>query len=160
MRRKIDIEIKESEPELQKMIRNEQGRLRLHRLNALYIYKTGQAKTYSAIGKLLGYERHTISVWFKRYQEGGLDALMKVDKPGPKAKTKLKPSVMRRLKEKLDNDLDQFKSYKEIQFWVNDECNLRVSYSTVHSIVRYEMDIDLKEIQRKKQVDRTKFEAA
>lgn len=148
MRRKIDINITESEADLQRMIRNEQGRLKLHRLSALYLYKTGQAKTYSAIGKLLGYERHTISMWFQKYKKGGLDNLLKVDKPGPKEKTKITPDVMDRLKSKLETSAASFKSYKEIQKWLNETCSLDLSYSTVHSIVRYELEYDLKAIKR------------
>lgn len=148
MRRKIDINIVESEAELQRLIRNEQGRLKLHRLSALYLYKTGQAKTYSAIGKLLGYERHTISMWFQKYKKGGLDNLLKVDKPGPKEKTKITKEVMEKLENKLESNAAGFKSYKEIQKWLNETCDVDLSYSTVHSIVRYELEYDLKAIKR------------
>lgn len=144
MRRKIDITITESDAELQRLIRNEQGRLRLHRLSALYLYKTGQAKTYSAIGKLLGYERHTVSMWFQKYKEGGLEELMRIEKPGPKEKTKITQEVMNKLKAKLERSPEDFNSYKQIQHWVNNECDTNLSYSTVHSIVRYELDFDLK----------------
>jgi transposase len=148
MRKKIDIEIVESEAELQRMIRNEQGRLKLHRLSALFLFKTGQAKTYSAIGKLLGYERHTISMWFNKYKEGGLEQLLIVDKPGPKEKTKITGDVLEKLRAKIEDEQHQFRSYKEIQQWLNETCDLDLSYSTVHSIVRYELEYDLKAIKR------------
>lgn len=150
MRRKIDVQIRESEHELQKMIRNEQGRLKLHRLSALYLYKTGQAKTYSAIGKLLGYERHTVSMWFNTYKKEGLKGLMKVEKPGPKEKTKITKDVMSQLKDKLTADVTNFRSYKDIQRWLSENCEVDLSYSTVHSIVRYELDVDLKKLKRQR----------
>jgi transposase len=149
MRRKIDIKIKESADELLRRRRNEQGRLRLDRLQALILYKKGLAKTYSAIAKNLDYERHTISMWFHKYKEGGLEKLLAVDKPGPKEKTKLTKEVMERLKHKLANEGHKFRSYKQIQQWLQDECGLELSYSTVHSIVRYELDFDLKNMKRR-----------
>jgi len=148
MRKRIEIEIRESEAELQKLIRNAQGRLQIHRLSALFLFKTGQARTYSAIGKLLGYERHTVSMWFSKYVKEGMEGLLQVDKPGPKEKTKITPKVMECLRTKLDEDILGFGSYKEIQHWLADACNVKLSYSTVHSIVRYELGLDLKRMKR------------
>jgi transposase len=148
MRKKIDVLIQETEPELQKLIRNEQNRLKLHRLSALYLLKTGQARTYSAIGKLLGYERHTISAWFERYKATGLKGLLAVEKPGPKEKTKISKELLERLRQQLEAPDSSLRTYKQIQQWLNDEMSTALSYSTVHSIVRYEFGLDLKRLRR------------
>jgi transposase len=129
---------------LQKLIRNEQNRLRLHRLSALYLFKTEQACTYSAIGKLLGYERHTVSSWFERYRLHGLKALLEVEKPGPKEKTKITKETLALLQAKLDAEGSALRTYRQIQQWLNDEHGIKLSYSTVHGIIRYDFGLNLK----------------
>ena len=58
------IEIKESPAELLKVIRGEQRPLMQARLQALYLYQSGQAPDYGSIGQQVGYERHTVGKWF------------------------------------------------------------------------------------------------
>ncbi|PSQ97534.1 MAG: transposase, partial [Bacteroidetes bacterium SW_9_63_38] len=53
------------------------------------------------------------------------------------------PDVMERLKERLAGP-EGFGSYKEIQQWLAEEQDLELCYSTVHGIVRYELDAKLK----------------
>jgi transposase-like protein len=37
------------------------------RLQALYLYQSGQASDYGTISQQVGYERHTVGKWFKQY---------------------------------------------------------------------------------------------
>jgi hypothetical protein len=46
---------------------------------------------------------------------------------------------MEKLKERLSRP-EGFGSYKEIQQWLADTCGLELPYSTVHGIVRYELE--------------------
>jgi hypothetical protein len=50
---------------------------------------------------------------------------------------------MDQLKERL-SEPEGFGSYKEIQQWLAEEQNLELPYSTVHRIVRYELEAKLK----------------
>ncbi len=58
---------KGEQPELLKAIRGEKRPIVQARLQALYLYKSGQVQAYGAIGKQLGYEQHTVGKWFKQY---------------------------------------------------------------------------------------------
>jgi len=54
------------------LIREEKRFLVQARLQAMYLYKSGQEQDYAAIGKQVGYERHTVGKWFSLYDQQGL----------------------------------------------------------------------------------------
>ena len=72
MRRVKKIEIQESARELMQLMREEKRPLVQARLQALYLYKSGQ--DYTAISHQVGYERHTVGRWLSLYSQKGLAA--------------------------------------------------------------------------------------
>lgn len=88
-------------------------------------------------------DKATITRWIRRYKDGGLSALLRVGK-APGATRKLQGETLERLKARLDNPEEGFRSYGEIQRWLKDECNLEVKYGTVYRVVRYELKAKLK----------------
>ncbi|WP_049858580.1 winged helix-turn-helix domain-containing protein [Gloeothece citriformis] len=55
----------------------------------------------------------------------------------------ISPQVMNRLEERL-REPQGFKSYSQIQQWLNQEFRIVVAYKTVHKIVRYKLNAKLK----------------
>ena len=80
----------------------------------------------------------------KRYEHGGLNALLTIEEPGAKPGQKTLPQeVMDSLKERLKEE-SGFRSYSEIQVWLFQTHRLEVNYKTIYRIVRYDMKAKLK----------------
>ncbi len=70
------VEIQESAAELLRLMRQEKRPLVQARLQALYLYRSGQVTDYEPIGQQVGYERHTVGKWFSLYRQKGLSYLL------------------------------------------------------------------------------------
>ena len=82
MGRVKSVEIKESEQELLQQSRKVKHALAQARLRALYLYKSGQARSYEQIAKAVGYERHAVGQWFRLYQQQGLTGCLQINSGG------------------------------------------------------------------------------
>ena len=141
------LEIKESSTELLKAIRGEKRPLVQARLQALYLYKSGQAQDYGTIGQQLGYERHTVGKWFKQYGQQGLAACQALEM-GKKSGSIISGQALAELKEKLNSATDYFTSYKQIHQWLAQAHNIQLSYEHVHRFVRYYLQAKLKVVRK------------
>ena len=132
-------EIPESIEWLEEQVHAEQDAQVQRRLHMLLLLKSGQAESRSAAARHLGVHRNTIANWLQLYEHGGIEALHEIEDPGPDpGQQSIPPEVMKKLKERLSKP-EGFGSYKEIQRWLAETCDLEIPYSTVHGIVRYEL---------------------
>lgn len=133
-------EVSESVEKLEWLVRKEKDAQIQRRFHMLLLLKTGEAKSRSAAARQLGVHRHTVADWVSLYEEGGIEKIQQVEEPGPEPGQESIPSeVMEALKERL-SEPEGFGSYKEIQQWLAEEHSVELPYSTVHGIVRYELD--------------------
>jgi len=133
-------EISESTDWLEKQVRAEQDAQVQRRLHMLLLLKSGQAESRSGAARHLGVHRNTIANWLQLYEDGGIEALREIDDPGPDpGQQSIPPEVMEKLKKRLSKP-EGFGSYKEIQQWLAEEHGVELPYSTVHGIVRYELE--------------------
>jgi transposase len=133
-------EIAEPADKLENLVRKEQDAQIQRRYHMLLLLKTGEAKSRSGAARHLGVHRNTIASWLELYEEGGLKGLRKVGEPGPDpGQQSIPPGVMEELEERL-SDPEGFGGYKEIQRWLAEEHGLELPYSTVHRIVRYDLE--------------------
>lgn len=139
------IEIKESSAELLKAIREEKRPIVQARLQAFYLYKSGQ--DYGAISQQLGYERHTVGKWFKQYSQQGLAACQALAM-GKKSGSLISGQALAELQEKLNSATEYFTSYKQIHQWLAQEHNIQLSYEHVHRFVRYTLKAKLKVVRK------------
>ncbi len=78
---------KETAAEIREMLKNESQVKKQNRLQALYLIVKKQAKSRSKVAEILGFNRNSISDWFKLYEAGGLQKMLEIGKPsGAKAK--------------------------------------------------------------------------
>ena len=137
-------EITQSADKLKKLVRKEQDAQIQRRYHMLLLLKTGESESRSGAARHLGVHRNTIASWLELYEDGGLEGIQKVGEPGPDPGQKSIPSgVMDQLKERLSKP-EGFGSYKEIQRWLAEEHKLDLPYTTVHRIVRYDLEAKLK----------------
>ena len=133
-----DVKMLENRLKLEKDFR------RKPRLHMLYLLKSGSCQTRLEVAETLAIHRNTIGHWLKRYEHGGLNALMTIEEPGAKPGQKTLPQeAMDSLKERLKEE-SGFRSYGEIQMWLFQTHRLEVNYKTVYRIVRYDMKAKLK----------------
>ena len=139
-------EITQSADKLKKLVRKEQDAQIQRRYHMLLLLKTGEAESRSGAARHLGVHRNTIASWLELYEDGGLEGIQKVGEPGPDPGQQSIPSeamdpseAMEKLKDRLSQP-EGFGSYREIQRWLAEEHELELPYSTVHRIVRYELE--------------------
>ena len=133
-------EITESTERLEQLVRKEKDAQIQRRFHMLLLMKTGEAESRSGAARYLGVHRHTIADWLELYEEGGIEKIQEVEDPGPDPGQQSIPSgVMERLEERL-SEPEGFGSYTEIQQWLAEEHGVELPYSTVHGIVRYDLE--------------------
>jgi transposase len=129
--------ITESAAELQRRFRAEQDAQKRQRLQALYLLATGQAPSRLAVAGLLAVHRHTVRAWLAAYEKGGLRALLTI-KRAPGKRSALTPAVVAELQTRLHRPRG-FGSYREIQQYLATAHHVHLAYSTVHGVVRYQL---------------------
>jgi len=134
--------IKETAEEIRERLKSEPLVKRQNRLQALYLIVTKQAKSRSKVGVMLGFNRNTISDWFSVYEEGGLEKLLDIYKPGG-AKPKITEEIKKEISAILKTEKG-FRTYKEIHQLVVKKHQIAVSYRAVHDVVRYKLEAKLK----------------
>lgn len=127
-----------------KQIQNQQKTITgFRKIQALYLLKTGQVETVSNLSDYLGVHRVTIQRWLKTYREEGLSKLLVV-KPRSGRPRKINSSAIALLKERLKNKRKGFRSYGEIQSWLEKNHQIKVNYHTLYHWVRYQLKAKLK----------------
>ena len=132
-------EITEPVEQLEELVRKEKDAQIQRRFQMLLLLKTGEAESRSGAARQLGVHRHTVADWVELYEEGGIEKIREVEDPGPDpGQQSIPPEVMENLKKRL-SEPEGFGSYKEIQRWLAEEHDVKLCYSTVHGIVRYDL---------------------
>ena len=139
MARTLNFIVEESKETLDELLRFETDKRKLERLYFLFWYKSGLVKTRKEIAALLGRSLAAITRWIKRYLTGGLNELLKMDYQGRKSTQPLPEDAVDELRIELGKEKG-FGSYQEIQAWIKEEHNVELAYSTVHRLVRYDLD--------------------
>lgn len=142
MGRPFQVEIVESQAELEKALKHVVTASSKERLQMLYWLKSGQVNSRQALVKRLGRDQATITRWLKKYKDGGLKRLLEV-KQAPGKAPLVSGSALERLKQRLF-DPQGFHSYGEIQQWLATELGLNIAYKTVYQLVRYKLRAKLK----------------
>jgi transposase len=112
------------------------------RLQMLDWLKTNALATRKERSQRLNRNESTVYRWLKHDEQGGREALLDVKTP-PGKLSLIPTQVMNQLLERLSQP-QRFKSYGQIQEWLNQECQVVVAYKTVQKIVRYKLNAKLK----------------
>jgi transposase len=137
------IEIKESVKELRRLLKQQKTALNHAKVQALYLLKIEIAETVRYLAVMMGRSESTIHSWLQLYRLGGLEKLLE-EHPKTGRPKKLKIETVAKLQQELFQP-EGFNSYGEIQHWLLACQDVRLSYPTVHRLVRYELAAKLKE---------------
>jgi transposase len=104
------------------------------KVQALYLLKSGSSQSITDVAEVLGVHRVTVQRWLKQYNAGGLSSLLKIrqstGRPGV-----IPTAVIAEISKKISEESCEFKSYKQIVTWVEDNYQLSVKYQTLHKQV-------------------------
>ena len=113
------------------------------KVQALYLLKSGSSQSITDVAEVLGVHRVTVQRWLKQYNAGGLSSLLKIRKSTGRPRV-IPTAVIAGISKKISEESCEFKSYKQIVTWVEDNYQLSVKYQTLHKQVHYRMKAKLK----------------
>lgn len=137
------IEVKESLDDLAQWVRQAQTSTVKERLQVLYWLKQENAPSISAIARAIGKHRNTLQTWLSMYREGGVAAMLEIQKsPGG---VRVIPSwAEEALAKRLQQPNQGFGSYGEVQQWLAQTLGIEAEYHTVYQMTRYRLKAKLK----------------
>jgi transposase len=138
----LKIEIKESLATIKELLSQQKTTKTQQRIQVLYWLKSGQAQTVEELAALSGHHRTTVSRWLSQYRNGGIAELLNIKKSTGRHRL-ISSEVESRLIEELKSP-NAFSSYEEVQKWLKAICNIEMSYTGVHKLVRYRLKTKLK----------------
>jgi transposase len=127
---------------LKQRLQHERDGRKKPRLQMLYLLASGQAQTRMEVAQLLGVHRNPIGHWLRRYEGGGLEALLHIHIPAGKPLS-LPPDVLAAIEQALRQPAG-FASYEALRQWVQQTYHLEVNYHTLYTIVRTRFKTKLK----------------
>ncbi|MGL4882592.1 MAG: IS630 family transposase [Waterburya sp.] len=136
------IEIIESTETLKSLMKQQKAALNHAKVQSLYLLKINVAETVRYLAVIMGRSESTIHYWLQLYKTGGMSKLLE-EPPQTGRPKKLEIETIASLHQEL-SDPEGFNSYQEIKLWLSLCQNIEISYSTVHRIVRYELNGKLK----------------
>jgi transposase len=122
--------IRESEKQLQEMMRKESKVQKRERIQMLYLLVSKQAKNRKEVARLLGVYRETVGDWLRLYESGGIERLLEIKPKGGKVSS-LPKEVIEAIKDKLSNP-EGFTTYHQLQHWVEQEFKINTTYWVIY----------------------------
>ena len=113
------------------------------KVQALYLLKSDNSQSITHVAELLGVHRITVLRLLKQYNDGGLSSLLKLRRSTGRPRV-IPSEVIAGISTKISEESCEFKSYKEIAAWVEDNYQVSIKYQTLHKQVRYRMKAKLK----------------
>lgn len=143
MGRKVKIiQIKETVSELKRLHKQSAEHLR-PRIQMLLLIKTGKAYSRLQLADALGVDPNSTQNWKKCYELGGIKLLLS-DKRGGKKQAAVTTKAHRQLSERLHNPKTGFRSFIEIQQWLEQEFDIVMNYHAVNKYVKRKFGARLK----------------
>ena len=136
------IEIAESVEELKLLMKQQKSGLGYAKVQSLYLLKIKVVENINYLAVIIGRGESTIHRWLQLYKKGGLSLLLEEPLKTGRPK-KLEIETVAQLQKEL-SDPEGFSSYREIQLWLLSCLDIEINYSTLHRIVRYELQSKLK----------------
>ena len=136
------IAIGESVESLKELMKAQKTALNYAKVQALYLLKIKAVETVRYLAVIVGRSETTVHSWLQVYREGGLEKLLETP-PKTGRKKKIDVETVAAIQKEL-SDSEGFNSYKEIQLWLYICLGHAISYSSIHRLVRYELNSKLK----------------
>lgn len=148
MRAISTIPVKENIAELKKLQKQYPNKYKI--LQMLLIIKKQGNTSKNDLAMLTGASDKSIQTWRTKYQKEGLMSLLQEKRGGNKLAA-ITPAVNEKLSSRLNNPKEGFRSFTEIQQWLQAEFNIVMEYHAVNKFVKRKYGASLK-VSRKSHV--------
>lgn len=142
MAKKLTIKIKESERELKQMLRSKPVHLH-NRIRMLQLIQKGKIVSKDALAEALSVSNQSIQRWRTNYRKGGIAALF-ADKRGGYKKAAIHGAAYRAVEKRLNSPKDAFRSFVELQQWLEQHWGIPIKYPALHKFIRTRFNAKLK----------------
>ena len=122
---RIDATVKE----LKIILSQQRTVINRQKIQALYCLKAGYSLSLTDVAERLGVHRITVLRWLEQYSVGGLPELLKMRKSTGRRRV-IPQAIITELSKKLNEEFCEFKSYKQIGKWVEENYQISVKYRT------------------------------
>lgn len=136
--------IQETPSQLKKLQTQQKDLSKFRKMQGLYLLKTGEVKTVTHLADYLGVHRVTIQKWLKIYRQQGVNGLLTEPEDQGGRPKQLEDSAIAHLQERLSQEEQGFRSYGEIQKWLEDNYQILLNYKTLYHLVKYQLKAKLK----------------
>jgi len=136
------LKIKETKVQLRDILSKQKNAISYKKIQALYLMKTGQVDTVTAVSELLGVHRVTVQKWFKKYRDQGIDGLL-ISKKSTGRPSVVSQSTLSDLEEKLNHSAHSFKSYEDVYEWLQQKHGVDANYKTIYGLLKYKLNVNL-----------------
>jgi hypothetical protein len=134
--------IPETPEDLKALLTAERDAQKHHRLQALSLLQTQQARTRRQGAHLLGVHRDTVGRWLAASTSGGLPQMRTIAK-APGQVPRLSPAMHPALRDRLSQP-HGFARDQALGPWLRQDDGLAMAYKPVHKFVRYPLRAKLK----------------
>ena len=114
------LSITETIEELKSLLTEQKTASGFQKIQALYLFKICQVKTVKELAMTIGVNRITVQRWLRKYRSEGLEGLLETKHSGGR-KPAIPPLARANLAMHLSDPQKGFKSYGEIQEWLQQE---------------------------------------
>ena len=132
MPKRIEIQVKESVKEL-KLLQKKQP-TSYSRLQMLLLIKEGEIVSKDGLAQALNVSNKSVHTWRTKYIQGGIELLLE-DKRGGK-QGQITDLVHEKLSQRLNNGMEGFKSFIEIQQWLKKNFDIEMDYHAVNKYIK------------------------
>jgi len=132
MPKRITVTVKESIKELKALQKTH--RSQHNRLQMLILIKEGHILSKDALAQALNVSNKSVHTWRTDYINGGIELLLEDNRGGRQGQ--VTEQAHHKLAERLNNGLDGFKSFIEIQKWLQDDFAIHMEYQAVNKYVK------------------------
>jgi len=136
---RIDATVKE----LKIILSQQRTVINRQKIQALYCLKAGYSLSLTDVAERLGVHRVTVHRWLKKYSIGGLSGLLEIRQSTGRPRV-IPSAVIAGLSKKLSDESCEFKSYKQIAKWVENNYKVSINYHTLYKQLHYRMKAKLK----------------
>lgn len=130
MGEKAHLDIKESLPELQKILGNRKSMKEEKRVRCLMAIKSAKFETRQELAVYVGIHIRTLERWINSYKSGGI-AEMLSDKPKDKQSKIITQEMHLGLEKRANDPHNPFLGYWDAQNWVKQEYGVEVKYQRI-----------------------------
>lgn len=148
MRQLLSITVKEDLSELRSLQKGHPGKYKT--LQMLILLKQKGALSKDVLAMMTGASTKSIHTWRTRYRHGGIKALLEETRGGKKIGA-ITGKIHQRLSDRLADPRGGFRSFIEIQQWLQQEFGVQMSYHAVNKYVKRKFGARLK-VSRKSHV--------